>query len=240
MAQLHVLLSGPFVLCNDSDLCFRVLIPDLLDTHFKPGFNASHNSLELENGIWSLNVGQPCTDRVHKEYQVEDGFFPLYTVQTKRPPCSHAYAVVKFSRAPDDIKGLSPTGGDISQGSSASQESAPAASPFATRAVLVFNSVDLETLNFSPTVAWNPRLPDKEHQPSITAIDSVGLLTLDMKPLMPPVGEDHARMAFRSMGRLVGLDRYMQPHSLDDALRNGQYNDCGAAIILVFDPMESK
>src|SRR5579864_4395552 len=113
MAQLQVLLSGPFVLCDDSDHCFRVLIPDLLDSHFKPGFTASHNSLELENGIWTLNVGQPCPDRLRKEYQVKDGFFPLYTVQTKRPPCSHAYAVVKFSRLPDDIKGLSPTGGDI-------------------------------------------------------------------------------------------------------------------------------
>jgi hypothetical protein len=216
--DLHLLLAGPFVLCDDKD-CFRILIPDLMNAHYKPGFTATHNSAELDNGVWKINPGKTQAGELEPKGVSLDNFC------CSRPSNSRAYAVLELPR-PDSLFGIYPTHVKIGSGS----KSISRKEGFATRAVLVYKSVDLTKVATTPNLKWNPEGGDK---PDVDAIGSVGLLVFDMRPIAVPTDDEHDRMAYRNMARMVGVDRYMSapPHGIK--IERGKYNDCGAALMLV-------
>jgi hypothetical protein len=234
--NLHLLLEGPFVLCDDNDK-FRVLIPDLMDTHFKPGITATNNALELENGMWTIDLGDPIDDGEEEETEPYSGeTFKFDEISDfSRPRTCRSYAVLTFTRRPDYYVGISPHTAEIwfseqtSYGLRSVQAPPEGPSDFATRAVLVFESVDLENVRVDPESKWGP----SGNQPDIVSIGGVGLLVLDMKPITVPSTEDHAQMAYRNMARMVGLDRYMQHPPVTHL---GRYNDCGAIMMHIKAP----
>jgi hypothetical protein len=222
--DLHLLLAGPFVLYDDTTDHVRILVPDLLDTHYKPGFTATNNSAELDNGVWTLQTGKPGASTLKPRGS------PFDSICCPVLPSSRAYAVLRVPK-PDHLFGISPTDVDIISGSGSTQTG----TTFATRAVLVYELVDLDQVTINPHLHWNPT----SDQPALEAIGtpdrSVGLLVLDMRPIEVPTDDEHARMAYRNMARMVGVDRYMRQsagHGGMTTLR-GKYNDCGAAMILV-------
>jgi|GEM_PF-4622742 len=233
--DLHLLLAGPFVLCDDDDF-FRILIPDLMDTHFAPGFTATNNSAELEDGIRTIDVGKPkskrSTSRVSPEGLAFDEFCCL------RSTNSQAYAIVQLP-PPDHLFGISGISAVITPGTDG--EESPKR-PLATKAVLVYEGVDLSEITISPQLTW---VPEAHGEPDVTpvgsALRSVGLLVLDMRPRELQTTDDHARMAYRNMAKMVGVDRYMRKAAFSGdpskpSILHGRYNDCGAALMLVHPP----
>jgi hypothetical protein len=109
----------------------------------------------------------------------------------------------------------------------------PATTPLATKAVLVFQNVDLAKVKLFPQIAWNSEGSSVPTYPELTPIDGVAVLNLGMQPKETPVTDDHARMAYRNMARMVGRDRYMQPCSGGIQTEHAKYNDCGAILMLV-------
>jgi hypothetical protein len=232
--DLHLLLAGPFVFWDVKGKdCFRILIPDLMDTHYKPGFTATHNSAELDNGEFRLSLGGWTAP----DWPVQ--IHPGSDFDFDRPPCGSmpantgAYAVLELPR-PNCLFAMSPADGEItSPGNQIKSKS------YATRATLVYESVDLSKLTLNPPLLWHG-MGDK--QPAVEVIGSVGLLVLDMRPIEPPTDEEHAMMAYRNMARMVGVDRYMRQFSTVSGapitrseinMLKGKYNDCGAALMLV-------
>jgi hypothetical protein len=233
--NLHVLLAGPFVFRSDPDDDFlRVLVPDLMDTHFKPGFTATHNSAELENGIWTLDLGKRKSASPKWPLKPKgDPFFPFDEFTCSRPSCSRAYAVLRLPK-PQDMLGLSPTSVEITSPAASEQADRVRKGNFATRAVLVYESVELDQLTITPHMLWNPS--GMGNQPVVRAVGSagVGLVVLDMRPMVVPTDDEHAKMAYRNMAGMVGVDRYMaQQTGGDFNIFKGKYNDCGAALMLV-------
>ena len=231
--ELHVLLAGPFAFRDDEDDDFlRVLVPDLMDTHYKPGFTATHNSAELENGIWTLGLGKRKRTSRRSPIKPEgDPFYPFDEFTCPRPSSSRAYAVLKVPK-PTNMLGLSPASVAITSPSASEQGDAVRTGDFATRAILVYDSVDLGQLTVSPNLLWNPT--GFGNQPVVKAVGSVGLLVLDMRPIEVPGNDDHAEMAYRNMAGMLGVDRYMGPDTSGKfKLLKGKYNDCGAALMLV-------
>jgi len=230
--DLHLLLAGPFVLRDDDDY-FRILIPDLMDTHFPPGLTATNNSAELGDGIWTIDPGKPKTKRTVSRVTPEG--LPFDEFCCPQPGSSQAYAIIQLPK-PDHLFGISGTDAVITPGSDVVETQNK--SPFATRAVLVYESVALDEIKISPPLTWIPT----NEQPDVTAVGSpdrsVGLLVLDMRPQELPPTDEHARMAYRNMAKMVGVDRYMRQTGSSNMphLYRGRYNDCGAVLMLVHPP----
>jgi hypothetical protein len=227
--DLHILLSGPFVLRQDDD-CFRILIPDLMDTHYKPGFTASNNSAELDNGVWTVSF-----DKMKKRNPrdpVKTAGTPLDMFCWPRTQNSSAFATVKLS-IPDCVHGLSPADAEIS--SDTETLGNPQNYTYATRAALIYESVDLSTVKISPPLAWH----SPQNGPDLVPLGAAAQLVLDMQPLQVPTSEDHAMMAYRNMAKMVGVNRFMRQGSAmrsGNSLDRAKYNDCGAALMLVSPP----
>lgn len=235
--QLHLLLAGPFVLRDDGD-GFRVLIPDLMDTHFNPGFTATNNAAELGNGIWTVSftgyrsAGKPPVNTDGHDF---DKFW------RHRLPCSSAFATVKLP-TPDLVYGLSPANALISSDTEDLPDPDPQRNIFATRAVLIYDSVDPSTIDVTPALNWNS--PATNNKPDVKPIGAnAAVLTLDMQPLVAPTSEEHAMMAYRNMAKMVGVNRFMRQGSAishqERELFKGKYNDCGAPMMLITPPFES-
>jgi hypothetical protein len=239
LKDLHLLLAGPFVIYDDEDTdSVRVLIPDLMDTHYKPGLTATDNSVELDNGVWTINPGKPQTDAPKSKLKgppLKTEHIPLDTFCCPLPSSFRAYAVLKLPK-PDSLVGISPVTAEITSGG---EDGTPKqkVDTFATRAVLIYQSVDLGKVTVSPDLVWNP---GGGSRPILYPAGPVGLLVCDMRPIDAPTDDEHARMVYRNMARMLGVDRYMrQLDSMADGGRNilrGKYNDCGAAMMLVSAP----
>lgn len=234
--QLHLLLAGPFVLRDDDD-GFRILIPDLMDTHFNPGFTATHNAAELDNGVWTISFDTYGKKESIRPVKTSGKNFD--TFWQPRLKCSSGFATVKLP-TPDLVHGLSPANAMIS--SDTTGLPSPAGDTFATRAALIYDSVDPSSIRVNPALAWDS--PQKN--PDLEVLGSAGaaVLTLDMQPLVAPTSEEHAMMAYRNMARMVGVNRFMRQGSAmnhaGQAIEKGKYNDCGAAMILISPPLEKK
>jgi hypothetical protein len=234
--QLHLLLAGPFVLRDDVD-GFRILIPDLMDTHFNPGFTATHNAAEVDNGAWNITFNTGEKKRSIRPVKTSGKSFDIFW--EPRLKCSSPFATLKLP-TPDLVHGLSPANAVIS--SDTEGLPSPMGDTFATRAALIYDSVDLSSICINPTLKWD----SPQQNPDLEVLGSAGaaVLTLDMQPLVAPTSEDHAMMAYRNMARMVGVNRFMRQgsamHSAGQAMDKGKYNDCGAAMILISPPPEEK
>jgi len=228
--DLHVLLSGPFVLRNDEDW-FRILIPDLMDTHYKPGFTASNNAAELDNGVWTVSFDKQ-KKRDPRDPVNTDGT-PLDMFCWPRTQNSSAFATVRLP-TPDCVYGLSPANAEISSDTDTLDD--PPNYTYATKVVLIYESVDLSSVKIFPTPDWH----SPQDKPDLVPLGSAAQLLLDMQPIVVPTSEDHAMMAYRNMAKMVGVNRFMRQGSamsnIDLNLERAKYNDCGAALMLVSPP----
>jgi len=233
--QLHLLLAGPFVLRDDDD-GFRILIPDLMDTHFNPGFTASNNAAELGNGVWTVSFGRYGGAGKHP---VNTDGNDLDKFWRHRLPCSSAFATVKLP-TPDLVYGLSPANALISSDTDDLPD--PQEDTFATRTVLIYDSVDPSSIVVTPDLNWNS--PATNNKPDVKPVGAANaaVLTLDMQPLVSPTSEEHAMMAYRNMAKMVGVNRFMRQGSAisdpERGLFKGKYNDCGAPMMLIPPPFE--
>jgi hypothetical protein len=229
MDTLHILVEGPFVLCDD-DKAFCILIPDLLDTHSKPAFVATHNSGVIENGFVIVETGSRKKRDPGKRVPTNDGFDKF---SYARAANHQAYAVVVLLPAPNRIEGISPTSAAISD-DGVNEGLKPKSEDYWTRAVLIYDAVDLAELKISHNVKFQPM-----DNSTVEGINGVGLLGLEMKPL-GAANDDHAMMAYRAMAKMVGANRYMRPDAMRDPLERGKYDDCRAALMLVSPPPPPK
>ncbi len=226
MSQLHILLEGPFAICDDNDsVC--ILVPDLLDSHYKPGLVASNNEAELENGVWALTFGSATTKKAKTGVRVPLKGKPIDQVPCTRTSNSEAYAVLVVPR-PDYIYGTMPTSASVGPHTLPGEPNPPYPDQYSTRATLVYNSVDLSTLAID-NVDFNPG-----QKPDVADIGGVGLLVFEMLPI-GVADDNHARMAYRSMARLIGVNRFMYPPPPANSMHllHAKYDDCRAAVMVV-------
>jgi hypothetical protein len=208
---------------------FGILIPDVLDSHFKPGFVATHNSATLENGTYTIKIDK----RPPGQYGQQPTSKYKYDCCPGPRPSPLAYAVIYLPK-PDYVHGITPTTATILKGSSGGQEY-----EYVTRTVLLYENVDLGEVHIPNVDFHEMAMKDtkvtmvKTDHADIQAFGGVGLLVLEMKPL-EQTNNDHAMMAYRAMAKMLGVTRHMRPVEANNSLlEKGRYNDCLAATIFV-------
>jgi hypothetical protein len=247
VVNLHLYLVGPFVLRDDykdSQRFFRVLIPDVMETHNKPGIKTDGGGAVLDNGVWDMtfsNVRNPSADPVRTDGEAFDTFC------WSRSPAASAYAVVRLPQ-PDCVYGLEAELFDITSDTDG-VPGAPRAL-IATKAVLVYENIDPSGLAFSPEPKWHPG-PGA----GLKNIDGVATMHIEMDP-KETANDEHDMTCYRNMSKMVGVNRFLRPSQTGTesvprsnslrairrdprifrAFEHSKYNDCGSGLMLVRPP----
>jgi hypothetical protein len=219
---LDLQLEGPFAICHDSDEddCVRILAPDLLDSHFMPGFVATDNGVDLESGMFSLEI----IPSAKRKMVLCNSKITMDRVECKRRKDPGAYLILDVPK-PDEVCLISGTDATI-----VSPVGAMAAH-YCTRVVLRYYSVTGVTVHGALV---NQDSGGDSLPLVMTPLGNEAVLVFDMKPKQAP-GREHAMMAYRAMTGMVGIARYMTPGGGRSLLRTA-HNDCKAALIFAVPP----
>jgi hypothetical protein len=250
-ADLQVFLNGPFVLRDDGmdkkDPCFRIMIPDVLDSHQKPGFTATNNAAELDNGVWTISFDRD--EKAEQAGRIEfGGSCGLDTFPWPRAKANSAYAILKLPM-PNGMFGIAPDSVRITCDTENVGQTGEGLT-LATKAILTYSQVILSTIQTDFALSWHP---DTNHgRPDLEPAGGVAILTLDMLPLHVPVTAEHSMMSYRNMAKMVGIHRFMweaEPMTVSDRpmrqsdstvgtekraiITKAKYNDCGTTLIFI-------
>ena len=237
--NLQLLLEGPFALRDNSagndDDCktgtpnctYDIFVPDLLDSHFVPGFQAEGDGLDLPTaGKYILAI----TD--YKPGKTQAKGSPLFDCchRSDNMPASGAYVILNVPK-PDEIWGISGVDAII-HGDGANE----GPKSYCTRAVLRYKNINLDKVS----VTGMGLLKTKEL--GLVPIGSDALLYFSMIPNDLPTVE-HGMMAYRAAAKMVGFDRYLE-YTLGGNIANrirvdgigGRQNNCRAVLIKLDPP----
>ncbi len=205
IANLQLVLAGPFVVCDTGGNTLRVLVPNVIEnppdiapgtdfSHYPPGFTATLNETSLQEGPTLV----PPKDfslqlpgyKPHKPLVFSDSVALIDQVKVTQPANSvclaqsdDVYAVLTIPK-PDEIYGMLPETATITHPAASNVKviSTAVAGPakYATQFLLFYRNVDLTKVHVcqGTTVFW----------PKPTALTNCGTPPAGAQPLFRNVG----------------------------------------------------
>lgn len=235
VSNLQLLLEGPFALRDNSAAIadslpntFDIFVPDLLDSHFVPGFQAEGEGLDLPMaGKYTLAIkGYTPGSAQGQGSSVFDC--------CERPDsmaASGAYVILNVPK-PDEIWPISGVDAVI-HGNGAAKDTMS----YCTRAVLRYKNIKLGDVSLT-----GMGIKSKTVNLGLVPIGSDALLYFSMIPNDLPTVE-HGMMAYRAAAKMVGFDRYLEYTSCGNttgaaqfSASGGRQNNCRAVLIKLDPP----